>query len=90
MIVKAKEQVEGVICTSAKHDATSQCNALIALACLVGCTRRLLAENDINDEELPTGYIKWESNTLRGLISVVQCQLDRYYHYILHAYYLLR
>lgn len=78
LILRAKVQIESAICTSARHDAVSQCSSLIALVCLLTCTRDLLRESNISVKDVPTPLLKWEKNILEGLISVVNSKLDRW------------
>ncbi|XP_067931046.1 focadhesin-like [Watersipora subatra] len=75
-LMRAREQVDAVICSSARHDTVSQCNALIAQSALSSCVRNLLSDYSVTERETPTAYLKWESNLLAGLVSVLSCKLD--------------
>ena len=77
VILRVREQLDSVICTSAKTSVTAQSNALLALSALSQATRCHVEENNTDSTADLTELSKWEKNLITGVLAVAKGAVDK-------------
>ena len=77
VILRVREQLDSVICASAKTSVTAQSNALLALSALLQATRCHVEENNTDSTADLTELSKWEKNLITGVLAVAKGAVDK-------------